>query len=182
MSSAKCAIWCGPSCRRVFWWSSVIELPQWYACLATDPSGNNPGLDASSEETVRIGALTVFRPSRGCEIATFGSPSSPSAVVFDGYLFDRDALALDLGLRKACNHAELAAAAYQRWGADVFDKLEGSYLVAVWDAQSRRLLIGHDQLGRHPVFYATPPGVVWFSPNILALTSSGHVSRRPNRL
>src|SRR5262249_33692231 len=55
-------------------------------------------------------------------------------------------------------------------------------LVAVWDAAARRLFVGHDALGRHPVFYAESATEVWISSNVLALASCADVPRTSNRL
>jgi asparagine synthetase B (glutamine-hydrolysing) len=161
---------------------SPIELPHWYARLVTNAAGDEPASEAATGEAIQIGPLTVFHAALGCEVASFGGVDHPSAAIFDGYLFDRKAVASELRVDCRTSTAELVAAAYRRWGTDIFDKLDGCYLIAVWDGDARRLLIGHDALGRHPVFYATPPGAVWFCSNILALASSGRVSRRPNRL
>ena len=127
-----------------------------------------------------MGALTVWHPSQGCEIASFAGGAG--AVVFDGYLFDRAETAGELGLGDSTSQAEIVAAAYDRWGASVFDRLDGCYLAAVWNGASRTLLLGHDALGRHPVFYVVDAKDVWFAANILAFTRSGRVPTRPNRL
>jgi len=125
--------------------------------------------------------VRVFRTDQGADVSAFGAAGG-SAVVVDGYLFDRDALALQLGLVHSTGTASLVAAAYERWGSEVFQKLDGSYLIAIWDATARRVLLGHDAVGRHPAFYALENGTLWFGSNVLALASSGCVPRRPNRL
>lgn len=159
---------------------AAIALSQWYAAFA--PGGGEHRPAAAAGDIVRSGPLTVFRAGEGCETASLGGGRA-GAVVFDGYLFDRRALALELKLAGApVSGAELAAAAYRRWGAGVFDHLDGCYLLAIWDGDTGRLLVGHDALGRHPVFYAAEDGALCFGSNILALASSGIVSRRPNRL
>jgi asparagine synthetase B (glutamine-hydrolysing) len=162
---------------------SRIELSQWHARLLTGDLGGPAGKDGEREDAVSIGPVTVFRPASGSEIATFGS-NRRSGAIFDGYLFDRDALITDLGLRSDADatNAELVAAAYQHWGTDLFDKLDGRYLAAVWDDERQRLLLGHDALGRHPIYYSVATGAFFFATNILALASSGFVSTEPNRL
>ena len=155
-----------------------IELPQWYARVSRSGSVEN-GAPTGAELT-RVGALTVWHPGQGCEIASFAGGAG--AVVFDGYLFDRAETAGELGLGDSTSQAEIVAAAYERWGASVFDRLDGCYLAALWDGRSRTLLLGHDALGRHPVFYVVDANDVWFAANILALTRSGRVPTRPNRL
>jgi len=157
-----------------------IQLSWWYARLTSN--SEEIASQPLAADSVRMGPLTVFAPGDGCEISRFGSQSDANAVLFDGYLFDRRALEADLDLAETVSNAELVAAAYQRWGADLFDRLDGCYLIAVWDASARQLLVGHDALGRHPVFYAAEREAIWFSPNILALARSDGISRRPNRL
>lgn len=155
-----------------------IELPRWYARVSRSGSVENGSPTGAG--CTRVGALTVWHPSQGCEIASFAGGTS--AVVFDGYLFDRVETARELGLVDSSNHAEIVAAAYERWGANLFDRLDGCYMAAAWDGRSRTLLLGHDALGRHPLFYVVDANDVWFAANILALTRSGRVPTRPNRL
>jgi asparagine synthetase B (glutamine-hydrolysing) len=160
---------------------AVIGLSQWYAAFVPRADEARPA--AGAGDALRLGPLTVFRAGEGCETASVGGGERAGSVVFDGYLFDRRALALELGLPDGpVSNAQLAASAYLRWGAGVFDRLDGCYLLAIRDGRSGRLLIGHDALGRHPVYYASEGGALWFGSNILALASSGFVSRRPNRL
>jgi len=158
-----------------------IALPQWYAGVVLDRAEIDVRSSELASDVVRIGQLTVFKPRKGSDAGAFGAAGS-NAVVFDGYLFDRDNVAAELGLPKGVRSSALVAAAYQRWGSQVFLKLDGCYLLAIWDAAARQLLLGHDALGRHPAFYAIENGTVWFGSNVLALASSGRVSKRPNRL
>ena len=158
--------------------SAHIELPQWYARVSR--SGANENGTPTGDGLTRLGAMTVWHPTRGCEIASFAGGAG--AVVFDGYLFDHADAARELALRDSSSQAEIVAAAYERWGANVFDRLDGCYLAGVWNGASRTLLLGHDALGRHPVFYVVDAKNVWFAANILALARSGQVPTRPNRL
>jgi asparagine synthetase B (glutamine-hydrolysing) len=162
--------------------NGAIRLPRWYARLSAT-NGSPPPLGANDRSTVSVGRLTVFHADQGCGIATFGSPDRLSAVVFDGYLFDRDELAAELGIcPQRSREADLIAAAYQRWGTALFDKLDGCYLIAIWDAVEDQLLIAHDSLGRHPAYYSSQPDAIWFASNVLALSSSGAIANHPNRL
>jgi asparagine synthetase B (glutamine-hydrolysing) len=154
-----------------------IELPRWYASVAR--AGVPHGDAAGPADVFRAGALTVHGADLGCDLA---SDAQGATVVFDGYLFDRRELARELGLPQDSGDAEIVRAAYARWGVGLYDRLDGSYLAAIWDPRTRTLLLGHDALGRHPVFYAVDGNEVLFSANILALARSGRVSARPNRL
>ncbi|MGQ0733981.1 MAG: asparagine synthase-related protein, partial [Acidobacteriota bacterium] len=131
----------------------------------------------------QVGRLGVFRADEGCEVAALAGGEAGGAVVFNGYLFDRSELIADLGLPGAeTTCAEIAAAAYARWGSEVFDRLDGCYLLAIWDAAAEVLLLGHDALGRHPVFYALEAGRLWFGANVLSVAHAEGVRREPNRL
>ncbi len=158
---------------------ATIQLPRWYARVLLDGSTSRA---TASDDVLQIGPLTVFRPGAGCEVATFGSPQHPSLALFAGYLFDLGVLRVELGVGEDRSIADVVAAGYVRWGADIFNRLDGCYLVAIWSDDEQRLLLGHDGLGRHPVFYARCPDALWFSSNVLALAASGAVSRRPNRM
>jgi asparagine synthetase B (glutamine-hydrolysing) len=158
---------------------SAVRLSRWYACLGADVPA-----DGFPPDTPRLGAgpLTIFRPEEGCQSHRFGDPNRPSLALFDGYLFDRPALAGELGIARDSAESDIVAAAYQRWGANLFEKLHGRYLAAIWDGGRERLLLGHDLLGRLPVYFTRYGGSMWFSSNVLALASSGAVDTRPNRL
>lgn len=159
----------------------AVLLPRWYASVTLDPRGGDTGATEPADERVRRGPVTVYQAHQGADMSAFGA-AGDSAVVVDGYLFDRDGLAAQLGLVTGAGTASLVAAAYERWGTKLFQKLDGSYLIAIWDASARRVLLGHDAVGRHPAFYALEGGTLWFGSNVLALASSGCVPRRPNRL
>lgn len=91
-------------------------------------------------------------------------------------------------LKVRATDAAIAAAAYERWGEKIFDRLDGSYLLAVWDPGPGRLFLGHDALGHHPVFYAhsrsssSSSDALWFGSNVLTLSASGQISNRANRV
>lgn len=162
--------------------SRVITLPQWYAAFRRPGIAAAPPVLPPAADVLTIGPLSIYRPAEGCLTARFGSSGDPSAILFDGYLFDRSALRRELALAADADDAAISAAAYQRWGAGAFERLDGSYLLAVWDAREHRLLLGHDCLGHHPVFFADRDDAFWFTANVLALPTAGAVPREPNRV
>lgn len=160
----------------------AIALPQWYAAFSGPGHGPDPSAPARDGAGLRVGPFTIYRPDEGCGIATFGDPRDPGVVLFDGYLFDGRSMRRELSLTPDATDAAVASAAYERWGLDVLDRIDGSYLVAIWDPREGRLLVGHDALGHHPVFYAERADALWLTSNVLALPRSGAVSRTPNRV
>jgi asparagine synthetase B (glutamine-hydrolysing) len=156
-----------------------IGLSQWYARFTPDQSVATAG---ESGECVRLGPIAVYQPDEGCEIAIDGSSEQRLDVLFDGYVFDRRSLCAELGCAHDAGQAQLVALAYRRWGTGLFDRLDGCYLAAVWDEASSRLTLGHDALGRHPLFYSRGSGSLYFGGNVLSLAASGQIPQQINRL
>jgi asparagine synthase (glutamine-hydrolysing) len=158
--------------------NGVIRLPRWYAGFRGRRGTAAPD-DQSAE---RVGPFEIDDPAHDLASATFGRGEDPGVVLFEGYLFERPALKRELGLDANVSDARVAAAAFERWGGETFDRIDGSYLLAIWDPVQQRLLLGHDALGHHPAYYATAGDTLWFSSNVLALAASGRVPRDPNRV
>jgi asparagine synthetase B (glutamine-hydrolysing) len=157
-----------------------VRLPEWYARLDLGASSTEtPAVDV--EDALSVGPLTIFRPAAGCDVVRIETPT-PGAVVFDGFLVDHAELSRELGVPQDISDAALAMHAYLRWGTGVFDRLDGCYLLAIWDAARDRVLLGRDAVGRHPAFYARDGRCFWFTSNNLALAESGHVSTAVNRV
>jgi asparagine synthase (glutamine-hydrolysing) len=156
----------------------MIRLPRWYAGFH-----GRGGARASDDRTSEsLGPLVIVDPAHDLARATFGRREDPGVALFEGYLFERAGLKRELGLDANVSDARIAAAAFERWGADAFDRLDGSYLLAIWAPTEQRFFLGHDAVGHHPAYYATTGDTLWFSSNVLALAGSGRVPKVPNRL
>ena len=101
-----------------------------------------------------------------------------SYVLFDGYLFDRADYQADL---KATD-ATCIAAAYVRFGEDLFDELRGGYTLAIWDHQRRRLVAGRDAMGLNPCYYWWDGRIFILSPSIDRILAQPGVSAEFNRV
>jgi asparagine synthase (glutamine-hydrolysing) len=54
--------------------------------------------------------------------------------------------------------------AYKQYGADVFGRLIGEFVAAIWDPRQRELVLVADPLGRHTLYYQIDPTTVkWAS-------------------
>jgi asparagine synthase (glutamine-hydrolysing) len=159
-----------------------ITLSQWYACFSWNRVSHSREAAPVVPGARQVGPFTLYRGDEGCETEAYGDATYRGCVLFDGYLFERADLKRELGLAGSATDAAVAAAAYVRWGLDAFDRLDGSYLLAIWDPREARLLVGHDPLGHHPVFYASRSDTLWFSSNVLALHASGAVRNTANRV
>ena len=50
--------------------------------------------------------------------------------------------------------SEVVAHGFERWGFDLFRRLEGQFALAIWDARDRRLVLARDRMGQKPLYYA----------------------------
>jgi len=85
---------------------------------------------------------------------------------WDGRLDNRDELRAKLHspLPKEIPDAEIALAAYRRWGIDFLERLIGDYALALWDENAGRLILARDPCGPRPLFYYTNSRtLVWAS-------------------
>ena len=70
---------------------------------------------------------------------------------------------------------------YEEYGCEVFSKLNGMFAIAIWDRQSRRLVLGRDRAGEKPLHYCIGPRGLVFGSEIKALLQHPTVSREIDR-
>ncbi|GAA2087931.1 asparagine synthase (glutamine-hydrolyzing) [Actinomadura alba] len=65
---------------------------------------------------------------------------------------------------RTSSDTEVVLHAYQQWGEDFVDHLNGMYAFAIWDTRTEELLLVRDRMGIKPLYhYPTPHGVVFGS-------------------
>lgn len=108
--------------------------------------------------------------------------TSTVAVAFVGYLYNADEVRQEL---RACGHAwetqreeELLQKAYLQWGPSFVQRLYGAFAFVLWDGALQRLILGRDQLGIQPLYFAQSEGVVLFASDLQDVLAHPHVSRR----
>ena len=77
-------------------------------------------------------------------------------VLLDGRLDNRDDLRIELHHSVSGKDGDAAyiAAAYERWGANVAERLVGDFALVVWDPRHQRLTCARDVMGVRPLYYA----------------------------
>ena len=131
--------------------------------LRYEPRGEPPDITSGAAEA---------------EVATVDT----SVAVFDGHLFNREALARISGVDPKSSAAELVLRAYLELGANFLKQIDGVFALVVWDARSSSLLAARDPLGQHPLFYAKGLDGAWyFSDSIVALIQADKVPATLNR-
>jgi asparagine synthase (glutamine-hydrolysing) len=60
-------------------------------------------------------------------------------------------------------------ASFERYGVDFAQKLNGAFIIAIWDKVNRLLLIANDRFGLYPLFFAHRDGTLIFGPEMKAV-------------
>lgn len=102
------------------------------------------------------------------------------AVTYNGELYNYRALAGALPGERfvTSSDTEVLLAAWQRWGRDAFDRLDGMYAFAMWDAAAERLVLARDRFGIKPLYVHVNASRVVFASEVRALLASGLVAHR----
>jgi asparagine synthase (glutamine-hydrolysing) len=76
---------------------------------------------------------------------------------------------------RTLSDTEVVLRAYEQYGDDALDHLNGMFAFAVYDARRNRLLLARDRAGIKPLFYALRDGVLAFSSELDSLMQSGMI-------
>ncbi|REF31805.1 asparagine synthase (glutamine-hydrolyzing) [Calidifontibacter indicus] len=68
---------------------------------------------------------------------------------------------------------EVVLQAFAQWGGDAFDKFNGMWGLAIWDAVEQRLTLSRDHFGIKPVYLAQVGDTVLFASEIKSILASG---------
>ncbi len=116
-------------------------------------------------------------------------------ITFNGEIYNYRELRAELIARgqqfRTDTDTEVLLAAYAEWGTDCLAHLNGIFAFALWDDQTRTLLLARDRLGVKPLYYTTTNGSnsaghnggassFIFASEIKAILASGLVARALN--
>ncbi len=69
--------------------------------------------------------------------------------------------------------------AWESWGPDCLQHLNGQFTIALWDRNQRTLFLARDRLGEKPLYYARrPDGTLAFGSELVALAQVPNLARR----
>jgi len=153
---------------------TVLRMTQTIAHRGPDSDGTFVG------EGVALGhrRLSIIDlSSTGVQPMTLGA----ATVVYNGEAYNFPQLRIELqGLGHAFrghSDTEVLLHAYEAWGLEGLERLEGIFAFALWDAARRRLILMRDRLGIKPLFYAWHDGRLAFGSEIKAVLAGGTVDR-----
>src|SRR4030095_2633819 len=103
-------------------------------------------------------------------------------VIFNGEIYNFRELRQELESRghrfRTKSDTEVIVHGYKQWGTDVFDRVNGMWGVAIWDAERQRLVLARDAMGIKLVYYAIQGGTVWFGSEMRAVIAA--LEERPD--
>lgn len=115
--------------------------------------------------------------STGAQPMAFGS----TTVVYNGEAYNFRALRAELALLghvfRGRSDTEVLLHAYEAWGLEGLERLEGMFALALWDAVRRRLVLMRDRLGIKPLYYAWTSGRLTFGSEIKAVLAGIELDR-----
>ncbi|MDA8244181.1 MAG: asparagine synthase (glutamine-hydrolyzing) [Elusimicrobia bacterium] len=127
----------------------------------------------SEEDRVSLG----MRRLKIIDLATGSQPifneDRSVAVVFNGEIYNFRELRKDLEARghkfSTNTDTEVLAHLYEEHYEDFPKLLRGMFAFALWDARERKLLLGRDQFGIKPLYYAVSGDKLYFASELKAL-------------
>ncbi len=125
--------------------------------------------------------LAIIDPASGQQ--PMYNEDGSAAIVFNGMIYNYRELRQELQarghiFRSRCD-TETIIHAWETWGPDCLERLNGFFAFALWDRNQQTLLIGRDRMGKKPVYYATlPDGRLVFGSEMVALNAVPGISRR----
>ncbi len=130
----------------------------------------------TAEEHVSLG----MRRLKIIDLATGSQPISNEdgtvTVVFNGEVYNFKELRKELEASghkfRTATDTEVLVHLYEEDGEDFPKRLRGMFAFALWDSKIRRLLLGRDQFGIKPLYYALAGGKLYFASELKALRLS----------
>lgn len=134
------------------------------------------------EVETAAGPLTMAAFSAGREDRNLAQAFG-RRIAFDGWIFNWEELSEALGARVVrCDSyrpAELLLAAFEAWGMECFQRIEGVFALVLWDELAEKLIAVRDRFGTRPLyFHYTGLGIARFRDE--AVFASGTFSIKLN--
>lgn len=82
---------------------------------------------------------------------------------------------------RSATDPEFLAEAWDRWGTDCADRLEGDFAFAIWDPRSSELFVARDSAGIKPLYYAETQNAFVVSTTAATFRSVPGVDVSPSR-
>ena len=149
---------------------SAAPMTDMLACIRHRGPDDN-GIHALPGVVLGHHRLSIIDVASGHQ-PLFGRRDS-TVVVINGEVYNYRELARELaasGSRfRTASDSEVAAHAYDAWGIDAIDRLDGMFAMAIWDGAAQRFLLARDRMGEKPLFYTVADGLLIFASELSAV-------------
>jgi len=98
----------------------------------------------------------------------YSSPDGHYAVAWNGAIDNLGPLSNELGLSSR-QSSEILIEGFSRWGEHLFEKLEGAFALALWDAREKQLILACDRLGQRSLYWRSVGPYIYFASHLSAL-------------
>lgn len=106
-------------------------------------------------------------------------------ITFNGEIYNhlelRARLEAEGHVFRSRSDTEAVVHAYEEYGLEFAQHLEGMFALAIWDAPRRRLVLARDRLGMKPLYYTLAQGRLRFASEIKALLADPTLPRALHR-
>lgn len=107
------------------------------------------------------------------------------AITFNGEIYNYRELRAELQARgrtlRTATDTEVILEAYLEWGEGCLERLNGMFALAMYDQQTRRVLLARDRAGEKPLFYRCAGGGIAFGSELKALLQDPDAPRELDR-
>lgn len=126
--------------------------------------GDQESIDVFSD---RAAAATRYRAATAYRASTFSDRQF--AIVFDGFLFNLQALRNAAGAESEADVAQVILDGYRKHGDSWFFRLDGSFAVAIMDMQAGETILARDRFAHRPMYFAHIADETWVASEIKAI-------------
>ncbi|HEY7317358.1 MAG TPA: hypothetical protein VIE89_07265, partial [Candidatus Binatia bacterium] len=114
-----------------------------------------------------------------------GDKRARSYVVWQGEIYNRDGLLVELGLSGAApqelSDGEILLRLYQTHGLACAEKINGSFAFALYDNERQEVILGRDRFGIETLYYCDSPKAFIFGSKIASILAYPGVSKALNQ-
>jgi asparagine synthase (glutamine-hydrolysing) len=98
-----------------------------------------------------------------------------TAIIANGEIYNYRELRKELQTRghrfRTASDTEVAAHAWDAWGIEFLDRIDGMFALALWDGARRRLVLARDRMGEKPLYWTIAEGLLVFGSELTAVTA-----------
>ena len=101
-------------------------------------------------------------------------------LAIDGIIDDADSLRKKINPPKTDRDIHVVILAYEKWGTDFLEHIEGDFALALLDQEKEQFFIARDRIGKKPLYWYHEQDTFLFGSEIKGLLATGLVPQTPD--